>query len=74
MYLQTKVGLLSECTVPISGFPLDELVLEIKNVFDTYLINSVQSNPQQFYSTHGVKPCCKEFKKRYRCKSTQQDY
>ena len=88
MFLQTKVSLLTQCTVPISGFPLDELVLEIKNVFDTrglpgmvdvlvsffdtYLINKIQSNPQQFYTAHGLKPCCKEFKKLYRCKTDRK--
>ena len=66
MYLQTKVGLHSQCTVPISGFPLDELVLEIKNVFDTYLIKTIQTDPASFFVAHGLKPYCKEFKKFYK--------
>jgi hypothetical protein len=82
--MQTKVGLLSQCTWPDSGFPLDELVTEVKNLFeqdglpgvvrvllwfvDEGLTRSVQSNPEEFFKKHELKPCCNDATKFYRVK------
>ena len=86
--MQTTISLLSQCTLPETGFPLDELVVEVKKLFDqeglpgvvrvilsfvdARLIESVQNTPKEFFSRFGVRPCCEEVFKFYRVKQDQR--
>jgi hypothetical protein len=88
MNLQTKVGLLAQCTLPESGFPIDELALSIKTAFDTeglpgvvrvmvafvdvQVVERVKEKPDQFFARFKLKPCCKSPIKFYRVKQDKK--